>query len=104
MEIREIEPNKNVIVDMVDTFKEMMDDAFGFDWHVLADHPYTNSAKYTELDYDIKDFVMIGNNNAKDVLVLVKDFTTSENDCDNVPIHKKVVYVKKNSTEKKNIR
>lgn len=101
VEIREIEPNKNVIVDMVDTFKEMMDDAFGFDWHVLADHPYTNSAKYTELDYDIKDFVMIGNNNAKDVLVLVKDFTTSENDCDNVPIHKKVVYVKKNSTEKK---
>lgn len=97
VEIREIEPNKNVIVDMVDTFKGMMDDVFGLDWHVLADHPYTNSAKYTELDYDIKDFVMIGNNKAKDVLVLVKDFTTSDDCCDNVPFHKKVVYVKINS-------
>lgn len=100
VEIREIEPNRNVIVDMVDTFKGMMDDVFGLDWHVLADHPYTNSAKYTELDYDIKDFVMIGNNKAKDVLVLVKDFTTSDDCCDNVPFHKKNVYVKTNSNSR----
>lgn len=116
VEIREIEPNKNIIAESPDEFKRIMDNVFGTSWRILKDRPFTNSLTFTEAGKDEvkfvqrgvneiiseeKKIVMTGNSHEKDLLVLVKEFTTSENDCDNVPAHKKVVYLKKSSTEKK---
>jgi hypothetical protein len=98
LEIRELEPNSNFIKNLKDTFDELMQQTFDSFWHTLSDRKFENAATYFEADgFQKIVFTMIGNDQSKDVLIIVKDFTTLEKQCTTNPKHQEQIIIELDS-------